>query len=56
MENEIYYDCENNSVVVPENIWKEIQNDLNLLEALFDAGVDSWDGYEFALDSISDKD
>lgn len=39
-------------VVITEEEYAQLQEDSKLLNALFGAGVDSWDGYEQALDAL----
>jgi hypothetical protein len=41
-----------NCVIIPEKVYKELLGDSELLEALYAAGVDNWQGFEIAKDSI----
>lgn len=43
-------------VSIPLEEYAELLKDGELLHALFAAGVDGWDGYEIALESLDDRD
>jgi len=44
----------NTMVSMTKDAYDEMQEDLQVLYALQAAGVDSWDGYDFAMESIED--
>jgi hypothetical protein len=48
------YEVKDGFVLVPVTVWEEIEEDLNLLSALQGAGVDNWEGYDFAIQSLPD--
>lgn len=39
-------------VILKYKDWKKLTEDQRLLRALYQAGVDFWDGYMFALDLL----
>lgn len=43
-------------VTIPASEYKELLNDQRWLECLQDAGVDNWEGYEYAKDLYNDLD
>ena len=43
------------TVTISEDEYYGLLEDKDLLEALFRAGVDEWDGYEYALDLLGEE-
>lgn len=43
-------------MVISDEEYQELQLDSVKLQALMNAGVDNWDGYDFAMDSIGEGD
>jgi len=48
------FEVKDGFVLVPVKEWKEIEHDLDFLCALQGAGVDNWEGYELAQESMSE--
>lgn len=42
-------------VAVPAAEWEQVLLDLSLLDALFEAGVEDWEGFDEAFFSIQDE-
>ena len=39
-------------VTISQEEYEILQHDSKILQALFSAGVDNWEGYEFALEEV----
>lgn len=37
-------------VIISKDKLEELEDDSKLLQAFFDAGVDNWDGYDYAIE------
>lgn len=42
-------------VIIEEDDYNELQDESKFLDALRGAGVDNWDGYEYALEVIENS-
>lgn len=39
-------------VTISREEYETLQHDSKVLEALFNAGVDNWEGYDFAMEEV----
>ena len=46
----------NDTVTIDKQQYLKLQSDSNMLQALYAAGVDNWEGYEDALDIMDEND
>jgi hypothetical protein len=42
------------TVTIPKNEYDQLVEDQKFLRALRNAGVDNWEGFEYALDELDD--
>lgn len=42
-------------IAIPEVLWEDIQGRLRWLDALEAAGVDSWSGYDWAVEILNEE-
>lgn len=49
-----WLDICNNNVIVPTQEYEELLDDVLFLDSLRAAGVDNWEGYEYAVDSYNE--
>lgn len=43
-----------NTIAIPADEYEELVSDSKFLQALRNAGVDNWEGYEFAIDEFNE--
>lgn len=43
------------TVTITKEEYEELKSDQDFLSALRSAGVDNWDGYDYALESLEDS-
>lgn len=43
------------TVTISQEEYDEMQKDIAFLECLRDAGVDNWDGYDFAVEAYQEQ-
>lgn len=44
------------TITIPVSVWDQLNADSSMLNALEIAGVDNWEGYDYALESLHGDD